>query len=451
MTSSKLRKLVVTLTLLAHCSVWPLQYCEATAAEDNIYEDNIINNITKGYNTLVRPSAQIEIDIRLALKQLSNLDEKNQILTSNSYFACFWGDSRLIWEPSDYGDTGDVLIPSSKIWLPDLFVINTASGSGYVPVPASSLAWVRSDGAVYVVFYLSSQTTRCSLNMKYYPFDSQTCSIVIGSWMMDFTKLRFTSDASKIDMSSYAEHAVWALDSVGVRSVNTSDRYFSLDKTIVNEDASFDFVLKRRPLYFMMNNIFPCLVLNIVVLLLFGVPFVPQVNACLTIFMTFSIYSLRVSSDMPTQSQYLPMVTLFYMLGISYTLLALTWFILVNEWQTKSSMPKWLNCLAVCVQRTLFCCVFDIAPFWKKGGATKTQVQAKSDAVKRLVSKCNNCDLCEQCLSNKQQEKTSKTKKQRHDTHLSAINCFVCFVLFVVMIVSNLVVWLFVSDPPSSY
>ena len=181
------------------------------ATGENIYEYNILVNITNGYNSLVRPSSQILIDIKLSFKQISNLDEKNQILTSNSYFACFWSDSRLVWDINSFGDTHDVLIPSSKLWMPDLFIINTASTSGYVPIQASSLAWVRYDGAVYVVFYISSQQTRCNLNMKYYPFDTQNCSIVIGSWMMDSNKLTFITDSKQIDSSSYTEHAVWEL------------------------------------------------------------------------------------------------------------------------------------------------------------------------------------------------------------------------------------------------
>ena len=64
----------------------------AKIAEYNLDEYNIILNITNGYNNLIRPYPVMEIDIKLSLKQINNLDEKNQILTSNSYFACFWAD-----------------------------------------------------------------------------------------------------------------------------------------------------------------------------------------------------------------------------------------------------------------------------------------------------------------------------------------------------------------------
>ena len=115
----------------------------------------------------------------------------------------------------------------------------------------------------------------------------------------------------------------------------------------------------------MINNIFPCLILNFVVLFLFALPFIPQINACMTIFMTFSIYSLRVSSDMPTQSQYLPMVTLYFLLGISYTFIAYIWFIIANEFQTKSNTPQFLMRFAAHVKRVLYW-IFDEEPLWKR-------------------------------------------------------------------------------------
>jgi hypothetical protein len=86
---------------------------------ENQYKNKIITNITSGYNNAIRPSEKIRIDIKLSLKQISSLDEKNQILTTNSYFACFWSDSRLTWDPEDYGNVTFVLIQASKLWMPD--------------------------------------------------------------------------------------------------------------------------------------------------------------------------------------------------------------------------------------------------------------------------------------------------------------------------------------------
>ena len=212
----------------------------------------------------------------------------------------------------------------------------------------------------------------------------------------------------------------------------------------------------------------------------------------MTIFMTFSIYSLRVSSDMPTQSQYLPMVTLYFLLGITYTFMAYMWFILANEYQTKGNMPQVFAAFVPYVKRTLFW-IFKEDPWWKRSkqaasvvpqdtrhkiieehtnpdsqSVFMTKISATSEVTSPVnnqdnvnkpmesitlppLYKCHNCDFCEKCLKNKKLEKEAKSKKQLIDENLSAINYFACFVLFWIMLGCNLFVWLLVSNPPASY
>ncbi len=92
--------------------------CAAFTA-DNPYKYKIITNITSGYNNIIRPSDNITIDIKLSLKQISSIDEKNQIFTTNSYFGVFWSDSRLKWVPEDFGNVTYVLLQANKLWTPD--------------------------------------------------------------------------------------------------------------------------------------------------------------------------------------------------------------------------------------------------------------------------------------------------------------------------------------------
>ena len=91
----------------------------ATPSFENPYKYKIITNITSGYNNIIRPSDNITIDIKLSLKQISSIDEKNQIFTTNSYFGVFWFDSRLQWHSEDFGNVTYVLLQANKLWTPD--------------------------------------------------------------------------------------------------------------------------------------------------------------------------------------------------------------------------------------------------------------------------------------------------------------------------------------------
>ena len=131
----------------------------------------------KNYSSKVRPADTVGISISLSLKQIVSIDEKNQIMTSSSILQLWWEDSRLTWDPSNYSNVSEILVPISTLWVPDFFVINTADTNGFIPIQSQSLALVDNDGWVYMVFSLTNLKTRCSINIKTFPFDTQSCSV----------------------------------------------------------------------------------------------------------------------------------------------------------------------------------------------------------------------------------------------------------------------------------
>lgn len=72
------RELVLILSLI--------KISEFASPNDNLDEYNIILNITTGYQKLIRPSSQLPVTIKLSLKTISAIDEKNLVMTSDSYF-----------------------------------------------------------------------------------------------------------------------------------------------------------------------------------------------------------------------------------------------------------------------------------------------------------------------------------------------------------------------------
>jgi len=46
------------------------------------------------------------------------------------------------------------------------------------------------------------------------PFDIQNCSIVIGSWLYDNSRINFEQSLSKIDLASYQVNPIWTLQTV---------------------------------------------------------------------------------------------------------------------------------------------------------------------------------------------------------------------------------------------
>ena len=160
-------------------------------------------------------------------------------------------------------------MPANKLWIPDLNVLNIADGSaGFIPISSSNLAIINNTGLVYVIFSLSSLKTKCGLNAYYYPFDRQNCSILIGSWQHDTNRINILSDDNFVDLTSYRLNPVCILYKVEVNKVFSSKKF--LDKFVyLSGDISFYLIIQCGSMYSMINNIFPSIVLNVVILVIF--------------------------------------------------------------------------------------------------------------------------------------------------------------------------------------
>ena len=183
--------------------------------------------------------------------------------------------------------------------------------------------------------------------------------------------------------------------------------------------------------------------------------------------MTFSVNSVKVASEMPVESEFLPMVNLYYVLGITYVFLAFNWFIIAERFLQKKRIPKFLVKCALLSKRCFFW-KFDKTTLRAKGEHVSLGLNSQSSSKERIFEtssiksaaseifpkdhreSCFNCDFCENCLRVKETEKENMSTKGENDSNVSALNNCMCFILFVVMLASNLITWSFAYYPKSN-
>ena len=259
-------------------------------------------NVTTPYKSGLRPTGVPEqkgftkegalvVYSIFSLKQIVSFDERNQVLTTNFYLLIGWADPRCSWDLAKYGYTQYIIAPASSFWLPDLAILNAASGESLIKYSSTQGVAVLFDGSVWMTLAFPSQATKCKLNVYNYPFDTQTCSIKIGSWMS--TTYTVVYNNYEVDLSKYSTHPIWSLKSI-LQNVEREtarldlvnfyvrqQKYFQLSNvSISSSDLSIDLTLKRSPLYIMINGVLPCFVLNLVVLIAFSMPFATQIGLC---------------------------------------------------------------------------------------------------------------------------------------------------------------------------
>ena len=114
-------------------------------------KDTIIN---KNYDKSIRPSVSVSILMDIALKQIVAIDERNQFMTTASYLFIKWYDPRLKWNSTLSNNIDSISVLAKSIWLPDLFITNTADNNGFITVTDSNLAFLENNGNVKLAISL---------------------------------------------------------------------------------------------------------------------------------------------------------------------------------------------------------------------------------------------------------------------------------------------------------
>ncbi|CAF1210276.1 unnamed protein product [Adineta ricciae] len=459
-----------------------------------------MTSLLSGYNKNIKPDTPVYVDITASLQQIVSLDEKQQIMTSSSFISQAWVDERLSWTPSTNDNISVVMLPVQSLWIPDTMILNSADSSGYLTINTYSLASVHFTGSVYMILPALAVKTRCSLLIRNFPFDYQMCSINLTSWSQGSNRIIYTENASLvIDITDYIEHPLWKLKNVSLDVIRKSDR-------VPYEDASNDVItinlyLKRKPLFYIMNGIFTCLILNCVTLLAFGLPFTSQIGLCMTCFMTYSVNSLTFSNLFPQQSEYLMMITLYFILSMCWTLISMLWFVICNYFTSKGELPKLLFDFSGLLQRIsangfskskqtdsnvkkgelmssddaettrhrCMSCERALFPCLRRRvvveNADKSQMNPKDDVESvtgdtndvpsnsehvnktkaKINAKCNFCDRCETCQVNFDRDKTKSKIKKDVEAKCNILNYLVFSFVSLCVFVSNVVVWLLMS------
>jgi hypothetical protein len=393
-------------------------------------ESSLLNNLTANYNKKVRPSEVVTINFSIELKQIISLDEKNQILLTSNYISQEWFDSRLTWNSSDFNKINLLMIPVKDLWIPDTIILNTADADGYLKYSDYSLATVQSDGRIFVIVPATSTRTRCNLDIDFFPFDTHSCKIILTSWAYGMNRNVYVLNDSALNLMDFITNQLWVLKSSKIYADIDHDRNpfeISQNKIIV---VQLD--LSRKSLYYMINGVMPCLFLNIISILCFMFPFAQQITLSMSIFLTYGIYSIRVSSDLPVQSDYLPTISIYYISSILFTVISVFWFYYFNLMQTSNSIPKFFKNFVRALKKLS-----------QKLDKKKPKIQNKVEIVDLEREKENkNEDQKIQTTVESDKNKTCDDKEELVEKNaLNTINISALFLYAVLMLITNLAIW----------
>ncbi|XP_053717814.1 cholinergic receptor, nicotinic, alpha 11 isoform X2 [Synchiropus splendidus] len=269
------------------------------------HQRNLLKNLLKDYNRMERPvgndSHPITVIFTLSLIQIMDVDEKNQVLTSNMWLRMSWYDHYLQWNQTEHPGVKNLRFTTDQIWTPDILLYNSADDDFDSTFKTNVL--VNSSGyAEYQPPGIFMST--CNVDVRWFPFDIQRCKLKFGSWTYDGWLLDL--QVNDADISGYMANGEW--DLIGVPGTRNELFYDCCKEPY--PDATYIVTIRRRTLYYALNLLIPCVLLSSMTLLIFVLPADSgeKISLGITVLLSLTVFMLLVAEIMPATSDSVPLI-----------------------------------------------------------------------------------------------------------------------------------------------
>ncbi|XP_043370800.1 neuronal acetylcholine receptor subunit alpha-6 isoform X2 [Dermochelys coriacea] len=242
----------------------------------------------------------------------------------------------------EYGGIEFVRVPADKIWKPDIVLYNNAVGD--FQVESKTKALLKYDGVITwtpPAIFKSS----CPMDITFFPFDHQNCSLKFGSWTYDKAKIDLLIIGSKVDMNDLWENSEWEI--VDASGYKHDIKYNCCEE--IYTDITYSFYIRRLPMFYTINLIIPCLFISFLTLLVFYLPSDcgEKVTLCISVLLSLTVFLLVITEIIPSTSLVIPLVgeyLLFTMIFVTLSIV-ITVFVLNIHYRTPTThnMPNWVK------------------------------------------------------------------------------------------------------------
>ncbi|XP_077984867.1 gamma-aminobutyric acid receptor subunit beta-like [Glandiceps talaboti] len=189
------RTLLVILAMFwcSTCTIGQLQDKREENADElaaNVTE--LIRSLFDGYDKILRPNyggRPVIVNISMAVSSLGPIVETTMDYTLDFYFRQIWIDNRLSFDWAD-----DLYLNSevlSKLWLPDTYFVNEKKSYFHTITTHNSLIRISPSGKVLYSTRLTIVAS-CPMNLQYFPFDQQRCSLILESYAYNTRDIDYT-------------------------------------------------------------------------------------------------------------------------------------------------------------------------------------------------------------------------------------------------------------------
>ncbi|XP_045564449.1 neuronal acetylcholine receptor subunit alpha-5 isoform X3 [Salmo salar] len=247
---------------------------------------------------------------------------------------------KLRWNPDDYLGITNIRVPSDSIWIPDIVLYDNADGRFEGSV---TKAVVRYDGTITWT-QPANYKSACIIDVTFFPFDLQNCSMKFGSWTYDGSQVDILLEDFHVDKRDYFDNGEWEI----VKA--TGSRGLRMDGSCHFPFITYSFIIRRLPLFYTLFLIIPCIGLSFLTILVFYLPSNggEKISLCTSVLVSLTVFLLVIEEIIPSSSKVIPLIgeyLVFTMIFVTLSIVITVFAINIHHRSssTHQGMAPWVR------------------------------------------------------------------------------------------------------------
>uniref|UniRef100_A0AAU6PBN0 Nicotinic acetylcholine receptor alpha9 n=1 Tax=Protohermes xanthodes TaxID=1452977 RepID=A0AAU6PBN0_9NEOP len=202
-------------------------------------KNDILCNYDRSFRPVLDSKTTVVVTIAIMFKFFEFTDLSNQ-MQINYWLVLKWNDEYLNWKPADYNGIPNFHIDTDSIWIPDISIYNSADMSSSRTSMSGFSCMLRATGNITCVIPIRHDAL-CKSNVKQWPFDTQKCTVRVGSWIYSGEEVGFRLVKPSVSLGDYTPNREWELISANA-SINPGVIICCPNRTYPHIDYKFNIV-----------------------------------------------------------------------------------------------------------------------------------------------------------------------------------------------------------------
>lgn len=184
----------------------------------------------------------------------------------------------------------------------------------------------------------------CTIDVTFFPFDLQNCSMKFGSWTYDGSQVDIILEDYDVDKRDFFDNGEWEIVTA------TGSKGNRTDGCCWYPFVTYSFIIRRLPLFYTLFLIIPCIGLSFLTVLVFYLPSNEgeKISLCTSVLVSLTVFLLVIEEIIPSSSKVIPLIgeyLVFTMIFVTLSIVITVFAINIHHRSssTHNAMAPWVR------------------------------------------------------------------------------------------------------------